>query len=109
MGCELDLDYVDSKDPNYESDEERTIDEEEALKMAHSKKTKTKLETLVPEMSEEDVRKAVEPLILEYFENNDTMEVLLTLEEMLMNIGARRSGFTSHDLFFMSNNVYLFV
>jgi hypothetical protein len=31
-------------------------------------------------MSEEDVRKAVEPLILEYFENNDTMEVLFTLQ-----------------------------
>ena len=34
----------------------------------------------MPEMSEEDVRKAVEPLILEYFENNDTMEVLFTLQ-----------------------------
>ena len=33
-------------------------------------------------MSEEDVRKAVEPLILEYFENNDTMEVLFTLQVM---------------------------
>ena len=31
-------------------------------------------------MSEEDVRKAVEPLILEYFENSDTMEVLFTLQ-----------------------------
>ena len=35
---------------------------------------------LVPEMSEEDVRKAVEPLILEYFENSDSMEVLFTLQ-----------------------------
>ena len=41
---------------------------------------KTDLQKLVPEMSEEDVRKAVEPLILEYFENNDTMEVLFTLQ-----------------------------
>ena len=31
-------------------------------------------------MSEEDVRKAVEPLILEYFENSDSMEVLFTLQ-----------------------------
>jgi hypothetical protein len=45
---------------------------------------------LVPEMSEEDVRKTVEPLILEYFENNDTMEVLFTLQEMLPNLGSRR-------------------
>ena len=31
-------------------------------------------------MSEEDVRKAVETLILEYFENSDSMEVLFTLQ-----------------------------
>ena len=48
------------------------------------------MKTLVPEMSEEDVRKAVEPLILEYFENNDVNEVLFTLQEMLMNLGTRR-------------------
>jgi programmed cell death protein 4 len=41
-------------------------------------------------MSEEDVRKTVEPLILEYFENNDTMEVLFTLQELLPNLGTRR-------------------
>lgn len=48
------------------------------------------IKTLVPEMSEEDVRKAVEPLVLEYFENNDSMEVLFTMQEMLPNLGARR-------------------
>ena len=32
----------------------------------------------------------MEPLILEYFENNDTTEVLYTLQEMLMNLGSRR-------------------
>lgn len=40
----------------------------------------TKIKTLVPEMGEEDVRKAVEPLLLEFFENNDSMEVLFTLQ-----------------------------
>ena len=40
--------------------------------------------------SEEDVRKAVEPLMLEYFENGESEEVLFSLEEMLLNIGARR-------------------
>ena len=40
-------------------------------------------------MSEEDVRKAVEPLILEYFENSDSMEVLFTLQEMLPNLGMK--------------------
>lgn len=77
LGCELELPWVDPNDPNYESDGEEDL-------------AKTDLQTLVPEMSEEDVRKAVEPLILEYFENNDTMEVLFTLQEMLANLGTRR-------------------
>ena len=41
-------------------------------------------------MSEEDVRKAVEGLVLEYFENNDASEVLFSLQEMLMNLGTHR-------------------
>ena len=69
-GCELELPWVDPNDPNYESSDENNEEE----------KKKTKLKTLVPEMSEEDVRKAVEPLILEYFENSDTMEVQCTLQ-----------------------------
>jgi programmed cell death protein 4 len=77
LGCELELPWVDHNDPNYESDSDDNNKE-------------TKLKTLVPEMSEEDVRKAVEPLILEFFENNDAMEVLFTLQEMLMNLGTNR-------------------
>ena len=88
LGCELELPWVDPNDPNYESDEAAAGDEESAKHAANHKKTQ--LRTLVPEMSEEDVRKTVEPLILEYFENNDATEVLFTLEEMLMNIGSRR-------------------
>ena len=41
-------------------------------------------------MSEDDVRKAVEPLILGYVENNDPSEVQYTLQEMLANLGTRR-------------------
>merc|ERR1719411_523202 len=79
----MDLPWVDPNDPNYDSDPE--LDgESKALKKT------IKLNTLVPEMSEEDVRKAVEPLILEYFENGDCEEVLYSLEEMLLNIGGRR-------------------
>ncbi|XP_059084120.1 programmed cell death protein 4-like [Tigriopus californicus] len=78
LGCELELPWVDPNDPNYESEQEAAAD-----------KT-TKIAALAPEMSEEDVRKAVEPLILEYFENSDTMEVLYTLQEMLMNLGSHR-------------------
>ena len=79
LGCELELPWVDHNDPNYESDPE--VDAS-AITKPHK--------TLAPEMSEEDVRKAVEPLILEYFENNDATEVLFTLQEMLMNLGTWR-------------------
>eukprot|EP00092_Neocalanus_flemingeri_P106838 GFUD01137092.1.p1 GENE.GFUD01137092.1~~GFUD01137092.1.p1 ORF type:complete len:495 (+),score=137.49 GFUD01137092.1:152-1636(+) len=81
LGDEMELPWVDPNDPNYDSDGE------EAAEVG--KKT-IKLNTLVPEMSEEDVRKAVEPLMLEYFENGECEEVLFSLEEMLLNIGSRR-------------------
>lgn len=84
LGGELDLPWVDPNDPNYDSD--TNVESENAKK----KKTTVKLNSLVPEMSEEDVRKAVEPLVLEYFENGDTTEVLFSLEEMLHNLGMRR-------------------
>ena len=84
LGDEMDLPWVDPNDPNYDSAGEEG-------ETAVSKAGKNiKLNTLVPEMSEEDVKKAVEPLILEYFENGDTEEVLFSLEEMLLNIGTRR-------------------
>lgn len=77
--------WIDPNDPNYESDSEKA-DSPKAI----NGKSSIDLKPLVPEMSEEDVRKAVEPLILEYFENSDSMEVLFTLQEMLPNLGARR-------------------
>lgn len=47
-------------------------------------------------MSEEDIRKAVEPLLLEYFDNGDCDEVLsLDNEELnytIVNLGAQYSG-----------------
>ena len=82
----MDLPWVDPRDPNYDSDREEAA---EVGPGVGGNKT-IKLNTLVPEMSEEDVRKAVEPLMLEYFENEDCEEVLFSLEEMLLNIGARR-------------------
>jgi len=99
LGCELEMPWVDPNDPNYVSDEEVTAvtpkaggegGGEAAVKAATNGSSSTTLRTMVPEMSEEDVTKAVEPLILEYFENNDAMEVLYTLQEMLMNLGSRR-------------------
>lgn len=84
LGDEMDLPWVDPNDPNYDSAGE------EGEKVAPGYTKNIKLNTLVPEMSEEDVKKAVEPLLLEYFENGDTDEVLFSLEEMLLNIGTRR-------------------
>ena len=48
-------------------------------------RTLVQLKPLVPEMAKEDVMKTVEPLILEYFENGDSDEVLYSLEEKLQN------------------------
>ena len=73
--------WVDPNDPNYVSDEdtENVGDNHEGKASGKTSKATT-LKTMVPEMSEEDVTKAVQPLILEYFENNDTNEVLYTLQ-----------------------------
>ena len=49
-------------------------------------------------MSEEDIRKAVEPLLLEYFDNGDCDEVLSQsqyteeLNHTYTNLGAQYSG-----------------
>jgi len=85
LGDEIELPWVDPNDPNYDSDS----GEPKGPSSNASKRT-IKLNTMVPEMSEEDIRKAVEPLLLEYFDNGDCDEVLNTLEEMLLNIGTRR-------------------
>ena len=81
LGCELEMPWVDPNDPNYVSDEdtENVGDNHEGKASGKTSKATT-LKTMVPEMSEEDVTKAVQPLILEYFENNDTNEVLYTLQ-----------------------------
>jgi len=85
LGDEMELPWVDPNDPNYDS-----AGEEGEVGEAKATTKNIKLNTLVPEMNEEDVKKAVDPLLLEYFENGDTEEVLYSLEEMLLNIGTRR-------------------
>jgi len=83
LGDELNLLWVDKNDPNYDSDEELQEAKKEERKVIS-------LKPVVPEMSEEDVRKTVEPLILEYFENLDYDEVIYSIDEILANLGARR-------------------
>ena len=90
LGDELELPWVDPNDPNYDSENDEDSSLNGSTGTRSRKSSTTKLQPLVPEMSEEDVRKTVEPLILEYFENNDANEVLFTLQEMLMNLGGLR-------------------
>ena len=77
----MELPWVDPKDPNYDS---------KGRRLPRWRNKIIKLNTIVPELIEKEVGKAVEPLMLEYCKNRDCEEVLLSLEKMLMNIGARR-------------------
>ncbi|XP_066992189.1 programmed cell death protein 4 [Anabrus simplex] len=68
LGSELEEADVDMNDPNYDSDSLDNGDIE--------------LKTIIPEMSEEEIRKSVESIVLEYFEHGDTSEAALGLEEL---------------------------
>ncbi|XP_059471112.1 programmed cell death protein 4 [Neocloeon triangulifer] len=67
-GSELAEEYVDSHDPNYDSD---SMDNGEI-----------ELKTIFPVLSDEELQKAAEPIILEYFENGDTHEACISFEEL---------------------------
>ena len=84
-GDEMELPRVDPRDPNYDPDRENGCEVGPGV----GRNKTIKLNALLPEMSEEDVGKAVEPLVLEHFEIGDSEEVLFSLEEMLLN-GSRR-------------------
>ncbi|XP_003741060.1 programmed cell death protein 4 [Galendromus occidentalis] len=73
-GSELQPDFVDHKDPNYDSEAE---------------KDNLEFEAITPAVKEEDLEKVVSPLIVEYFEHGDTNEVIMSLEELnLSNVRA---------------------
>ncbi|CAG0897625.1 unnamed protein product [Darwinula stevensoni] len=67
-GSELQVQEVDEADPNYDSDSMGSKD--------------VQLEEVVPELTDEEVRKALKPIFLEYFEHGDTEEVAASLEEV---------------------------
>lgn len=69
-GSELQPDFIDHKDPNYDSDTE---------------KDNLEFEAITPAVKEEDLERVVSPLIVEYFEHGDTNEVIMSLEEL--NLG----------------------
>lgn len=68
-GSELLETYEDINDPNYDSENFNNGDIE--------------LKVVVPEVSYEEVKKKVDPIILEYFENGDTQEAILSIEEQI--------------------------
>lgn len=74
LGSELQEVDEDMNDPNYDSDSLDNGDIE--------------LKSVIPEMSEEELQKLVEPIFLEYFENGDTYEASLALDEI--NSGSKR-------------------
>lgn len=73
-GSELLEAYEDFDDPNYDSENFNNGDIE--------------LKAVVPTVSDEEIRKKVEPIILEYYENGDTNEAALSIEDA--NISDRR-------------------
>ena len=73
----MDLPWVDPNDPNYDSAGE------EGEKAVSKAGKNIKLNTLVPEMSEDDVKKAVEPLIQEFFENDDTEDRIINTVKLV--------------------------
>lgn len=66
-GSELLETYEDEKDPNYDMENLNNGDIE--------------LKAVVPDISLEEMKKKVEPIILEYFENGDTHEAALAIED----------------------------
>ncbi|KAF2905543.1 hypothetical protein ILUMI_00628 [Ignelater luminosus] len=68
-GSELLEAYEDINDPNYDSENLSNGDIE--------------LKAVIPEISEEDLKKKVEPIMLEYFENGDTSEAALSVQDTI--------------------------
>lgn len=68
LGSELVEEDVDMNDPNYESDSLENGDIE--------------LKPIIPEASDEQLRKNAESIILEYYEHGDTNEAALSFEEL---------------------------
>ncbi|XP_018580034.1 programmed cell death protein 4 [Anoplophora glabripennis] len=68
-GSELLETYEDVDDPNFDNENLNNGDIE--------------LKAVVPEVSDEEIKKKVEPIILEYFENGDTHEAILSIEEQI--------------------------
>uniref|UniRef100_A0AAY5EPT8 MI domain-containing protein n=1 Tax=Electrophorus electricus TaxID=8005 RepID=A0AAY5EPT8_ELEEL len=76
-GMVYEMEEPDSKDPNYDE----------------SAQGDTIYATVVPELEEGELEKAVNPIVQEYFEHGDTREVEMLLKEL--NLGPRKYEFSS--------------
>ncbi|XP_023021929.1 programmed cell death 4 [Leptinotarsa decemlineata] len=68
-GSELLETYEDINDPNFDNENMSNGDIE--------------LKAIIPEVSDEEIRKKVEPIVLEYFDTGDTHEAVLSIEEQI--------------------------
>lgn len=68
-GSELLETYEDERDPNYDSENLSNGDIE--------------LKAVVPDISFDEMKRKVEPIVLEYFENGDTHEAALAIEDAI--------------------------
>lgn len=68
LGSELyEEEYEDQNDPNYDEVDDKNVE----------------LKEVIPAMTTEEFIKETEPIILEYFENGDTVEVACSIDEYL--------------------------
>ncbi|XP_067132995.1 programmed cell death protein 4-like [Centruroides vittatus] len=75
IGIEMTMDDMvanDVHDPNYDSDSQGSCE----------------FESIVPELTEEEFERNIDPILQEYFENGDTQEVMISLNEL--NLGRQK-------------------
>lgn len=69
-GCELDAEYLDTKDPNYDSDEDA-----ENVVMVCVDNAEQEKKNQIKVLQTSDFESEIKLVILEYFQNGDTFEV----------------------------------
>lgn len=72
LGSEIyeELDEEDQNDPNFDLD-------------SYNSRRNIELKEVIPELTDEEFSRKVEPIILEYFEHGDTTEVAASLDEFM--------------------------
>lgn len=79
-GCELNTEYLDTKDPNYDSEEEA---ENVVMVCVEGQENEMGQENIIPSLKElktTDFEVEIKLVILEYFHNGDSIEVIDTMK-----------------------------